>query len=508
MKKGKGLYSILNAGSAIGLTLVNGLLGIIVTRFIISIYGSDFNGLNSTANQIINVLLVLEGGFTLASNVAIFPFLSTKDYKSVNGILISTKKKFKKIGILFLVIGFVVSLFYAYIVKSNLSKEFITAMIIMSVLPQAVNLYYATTYRVLLQAEQKEYIISIITMITIGMGHITNILIVAHSGEMWTIRFVTMIYALINSFLIIVYVKTHYDFLDFKTIARDDLITGTEDVMIQKITGVIYNAVPIVFLSISPVGGTMIASVYAVYNNVFIMVKSLLHGIIDAPRLGIGQLLAEKSRKDVWEVFKQYEFASFFFIYVFMTTTCALILPFIDLYTVGVNDINYYDIKIAILMVLISTIEMLHIPSGHLINMAGKFDISKKIQAISCIILIISLCIGGSLFSVYGMLSAILLTAILLAVLEIMYVHKVFFQYKVKQMLRMCLPMSLFGFFVCVIEIHLRLKISGYVQFIYWAIIIFIINLVSAMIINIIFNKVVFQQILNRVRKLIKSINK
>ena len=59
---------MLNALSAIALTLVNGIFGIVVTRLVISRFGSDFNGLNSTANQIINVLLILEGGFTLASN--------------------------------------------------------------------------------------------------------------------------------------------------------------------------------------------------------------------------------------------------------------------------------------------------------------------------------------------------------------------------------------------------------------------------------------------------------
>ena len=50
---------MLNALSAIALTLVNGIFGIVVTRLVISRFGSDFNGLNSTANQIINVLLIL-----------------------------------------------------------------------------------------------------------------------------------------------------------------------------------------------------------------------------------------------------------------------------------------------------------------------------------------------------------------------------------------------------------------------------------------------------------------
>jgi hypothetical protein len=54
-------------------------------------------------NQIVNVLLILEGGFTLASNVALFDPVSREDYLTSNGILSATRNKFKKIGALFLI---------------------------------------------------------------------------------------------------------------------------------------------------------------------------------------------------------------------------------------------------------------------------------------------------------------------------------------------------------------------------------------------------------------------
>ena len=151
------------------LTLVNGLMGIVVTRLVISHYGSDFNGLNSTANQIINVLLILEGGFTLASNVALFGPVSREDYLTSNGILRATRSKFKKIGILFFVAGSMTAVAYSFAAKTDLSREFVFTVIFMAVVPQAVNLYFATTYRVLLQTQQKEYIINGFTALTVGL---------------------------------------------------------------------------------------------------------------------------------------------------------------------------------------------------------------------------------------------------------------------------------------------------------------------------------------------------
>ena len=151
-------------------------------------------------------------------------------------------------------------------------------------------------------------------------------------------------------------------FLNSKEASRPDLITGTSDVMIQKVTGVIYSSWPIIFLSISANAGTTLASVYAVYNSVMIMIKALLHGVIDAPRLGFGQMLTERDKKEVWEPFKQYEYISIVFTFISMTTTSGAIMPFIRMYTKGVNDVNYFDVNIAVLMILAGSIEMIHIP--------------------------------------------------------------------------------------------------------------------------------------------------
>lgn len=482
-------YSLFNAASALILTLINGLFGIVVTQLVITQYGSDFNGLNSTVNQIVNVLLVLEGGFTLASNVALFAPLTKQDYALVNGILSATRKKFRQIGSIFLAVGLAVAVAYGFAVNSDLPREFVITMVLMTIVPAAFNLFYATTYRVLLQAQQKEYIINLITTFTIGMGHVANIVMIRCSGPMWLVRFNTMIFALANSFLIAGYVKRKSAFLDLKAEPRRELILGTGEVLAQKITGVIYNSAPIVFLSISPTGGTMLASVYAVYNNVFVMLKNLLHGVIDAPRLGIGQLLTERKRDDVWPVFAQYEYAAFSAIFLLLTTAYVLILPFIKIYTAGIHDANYYDFAIATIMVLITVVEMIHIPSGHLINMAGEFRVSRNFQVISCGILLIAMTIGGGLWGVYGMLGAILTVAVVLAAMEIGYVHILFFERKVGALLKMLLPLVAAGVASCWLETEINWPITGYLSFILCGGLLVVVNSAILVLVSLIFNR-------------------
>jgi len=489
MSQTRSKNSLLNAVSALMMTLVNGLLGIVVTKLVIDAYGSDFNGLNSTANQIINVLLILEGGFTLASNVALFTPLTQGDLPLVNGILAATRRKFRKIGLLFLGVGAAVAGVYAILANSALPNEFIATVIMMAVVPGAFNLFFATTYRVLLQTQQKEYVINTITIITLALGHTANIVMISLGGPMWMVRFNTMIFALINSLLIAVFVKKKTPYLDLRQKPRPEYIKGTNDVMIQKITGVIYNSAPIVFLSVSPSGGTVLASVYAVYNNVFIMIKSLLHGVIDAPRLSFGQMMTEKKKEDTWPVFAQYEFAAFLAVFVLLTTCCVLILPFIGLYTNGVSDANYYDVKIALLMVGIATLELLHIPSGHIINMAGKFRVSRNIQLIACAVLVVGMVVGGTLWGVYGMLMAILLVAALLCVMEMGYIHTKFFEKKLGQLAKLMLPLMVAGVGAAFLEMQLPILINGYVKFAVYGVAFAAVNTVVALVVGFVFNR-------------------
>lgn len=496
--------SLYNALAALGLTLVNGLLGIVVTKLVIAHFGSDFNGLNSTANQIVNILLVLEGGFTVASNVALFGPLTRQETETVNGILAATRQKFRKVGLLFLAAGVVIAAVYGLAAKSQLPWAFIFTLVVMTVVPAAFNLYFATTYRVLLQTQQKEYIISLFTVLTVGLGHLANMGMILLGGPMWMVRCNTMVSTLLCSLLIGWYAKRKNPFLNLKTPPQSQLIRGTGDVMAQKITGVIYQAAPMVFLTVSPTGGTVLASVYYVYNQVLLMLKTLLHSVIDAPRHSLGQLMTQRERKDVWPVFAQYEYVAFLAVFVILTTCGSLIMPFIKLYTADFADANYYDSTIALLMVITAVIEMIHIPSGHLLNMAGLFRVCRNIQVSSCLVLMASMAVGGMLWGVYGMLCAILLCAVLLAVLEMGYVHTRFFPGKLPALLLRLLPLLLSGCAVCWAQMQLLPPIESYLSFGFWGVVLMAGNSLAAAIVGFICNHKEFCALAKRAKTLLK----
>jgi len=480
--------SIINAIAAVLLTLTNGLLGMLVMNMVIATYGSDFNGLNSVATQVVGVVLLMEGGMTVATNFALFKPFFMKDYQKVNGILAATYKNFLKIGTAFFIVSLLVATIYTHFINSSLPRSLIFSILIMSFFPAGVNLFYAAKFRIVLQADQKEYVISFISLATISLGHLLNIFLIFQDVPMVSIRIVTMVFSLVNSFLIGRYVKKKYSFLNFDVLPDFEAIQGSRDVLIQRITGTIYLLFPVIFISLLSEGGTELVSVFTVYSMVFALLRGVMQGLIDAPRLAFGEMLSVNKKESVWPFFRLYQLIVFTALFSILVTVAVLIMPFINIYASGVVEINYERPLMALLMVGIMFFEIIHIPSGHILNMSGKFKISRTIQVIAAVFLTTTMTFGVVLNGVYGILLAVLSTALLLAILEVAYIHLRFFEKKIVSFLKLILPFVTLGIIVGIGQHTILPPLSGYLSFFFAGAILFLTNLLIAIVIGILFN--------------------
>jgi len=106
---------------------------------------------------------------------------------------------------------------------------------------------------------------------------------------------------------------------------------------------------------------------------------------------------------------------------IVLGTTYLMIMPFIDLYTRGIDDINYHNTTLACIMLATVFFEICHIPSGQIIQMSGHFKASKNIQVVAFMVLAVGMALGRVMFGMYGIVTSVLLAAIVLCSLEIGY---------------------------------------------------------------------------------------
>lgn len=414
--------SILNSVSGLIRTFAISVAGLIATKVYLTYLGSDFNGVMSAATQMMTALMVLEGGFTIASNVALYAPFEKKDYTTANAILSATKIRFDRVALITLVLGVIVSFAYGLIIDSGLDRAIIIGIFLVTVFTTAANFSVSMKYRVVLQTDQKEYVISNITTLTTVVGYGLIILSTVLFRSMWMVSVLTLAYSLASYLVIAWYAKKKYPFIDFGVTPDYSKISGTRDVFVQKVTSVLYSSAPILVISLI---STTMASIYAVYNMVFNVVKNVISVFSQAPRLSFGSLLSQEDRdmNKVRDYLLIYEL-----IVVMMTTVCivlanSLIIPFMKLYLSNVSDADYIHAGYAVLFGLVTFFSSIHIPAGQIILMSGNFRISKIIQIAAAVVLVVLIPLLAYQFQITGALIAMLIAALVLAVLEICYIH-------------------------------------------------------------------------------------
>lgn len=483
---------------------VNSIFALVLSRMIIQNLGSDYNGVNATITQILAVLTLVEGGFTTASTVSLFKPFIENDYSTINNILTTTSKIFKRIAIITLLIGTIISFGYSFFIKSSLDQLTLFIVFFLSILSTSFNLFYVNNYKIVFQVAQNEFIINSITTFMNILTQITAIFVIILTKNIIFVRLCYFIFSIVLGFVIVIKAKSMYKFISLKGDFQPDLIKGTKDVVVGRFTSIVYSSASVLFLSTFV--GTVSTSIYATYNSVINIVKNCVYSVVNAPQNALGQLFASEDKNRLKEVFNEYEYIVVLLTFLLLTITYIMIVPFVGLYTKGISDTNYIDPVLATLMILISTLEIIHIPSGIMINMSGNFRTSRNIQIITCVILVAINFVGAILYSIYGLLIGTIISNIILASLEMFYVRKKLLKIEFTQYFKCYLPLFFVAIIICLIgSLLLWNKVFSLFTFLLFGLLISILTTFIFFVTSYSINKTQTIQIIVRLKKFFSS---
>lgn len=483
--------------------LVPSILALILTNQIIRIYGSDVNGIFVTVNQIANFFILIEGGFTLSANVALFKPYKNNDYEAINSILSAMRKIFTWIGIIYAAITITVALFLPLIVESNVSFIVISSLMIITSLNTIYSFLFEYKYRILFQTSQKEYIISSINAISSLVGYSFAILITQLEMSITVVRVAILISFVMKLPFVMFYHKKNYSWAQFKTKADFSNVKGTYDVFIQKLSDMIFFNIPIILVSIF--AGSVFASVYAIYNSIFSLIRNVNYAFVMAPFNAFGQLISESGKSSIVKVFMLYQLVISIISSTLLTTTVILIIPFINLFTKGVNDVDYINYNLAFMFLIAAFLEISYIPSRGILNVSGNFKILKKVVAISTILnLIISIYLTWS----YGIIGAILgtiISYIIMSPIVISITHIKYLDCGLKTFFRIFVPNFILSLMIVWMFKLITLNISNYFDFMFKGLFLFITISILFLLNSYVFNKTLFNEVIAKVKLQLKN---
>lgn len=375
------LFSVVNAAFV---TIFN----LIYNNYLIQVYGSQINGLVSTLTQFVSLFSIIEGGFTTAAIVAVYNPIVQKDYTRLNQVLYTTKKIFLRIGTLITLSVLIGGSIYIKFIDSPLTYSQTYMLLVVSVLTTSLSLCCLSKYTVLLQGDNKEYVLVRFSLLSKTITWVISMVLIIRNANVIVVYAINAVNIVINIILVRRYEKKFYPYADYKGTYDRELIDGTKDILLQKIANTVFTSTDLILISACI--SLASASAYNLYNQVFRAVFTLLTSVVQAPFNSFGQLVnSEEGRKKMPEYFNIYQHVVVMTATMLLSVAGELVIPFVRIYTQNIFDYNYIYPSLAILFFLQFFSQIINRPYGTILNVTGNFKMQNKQSVLAAIVNII-----------------------------------------------------------------------------------------------------------------------
>ena len=366
----KSKITLINIASSLVLQFLTVISGFIIPKIILSYFGSNVNGLVSSLNQFLRYITLIEGGITGVVLANLYKPIVNHDVDRISAVLVTAKKFFIKIGFLLLAYTVAVAFIYPMLSNEAFSWTYIATLTIVLSLNLLVQYFFSTSFRVLLEADKKIYVISFTQIIITVCNIICAILSVKVYPSIHLLKLFTGLLYIIQPIVFSLYVKKHY-YINWNAEPDENLLKERWNGFAINCAAFIHNSTDITILTIFTNLSTV--SVYGVYSLVVDGLVGLFAAIFRSIAPTVGQAYANDNQNELHEKMDFYEYFTFISVFFCFTLAGLLITPFVQLYTSGINDADYFQPLFGVLLVIAEGIYLIKEPHVSLAYSANKF---------------------------------------------------------------------------------------------------------------------------------------
>ena len=435
------------------------ILGLIVPRLILVNYGSEINGLTNTVSQIYTYVALLEAGI---GQSALFALFRAKDNTTISKILAATRIEYHKIGWIFLACSISISICLPLVIRSELSYFVILVIAFLAAIPSLVSFFSVSAYLQLLVVDGKSYVQSNIGVVITVVSSITKIILANLCVNIVLLQVAFCIINCLKSLLFYVYFKRHYSWIDKKVEPAQGTFVDRIGYLKSQLAWIVFSNTDVLFISIFL--DLKAASVYAIYNLVYSAIYILLNQLYSS----VCFLLGYEYNKSLDEYKDMHDsFDAFFDMLICATMSICyiFIIPFIQLYTKGINDTEYINNLYPMLFCTVQILTWIRYASGNLSSLAGY---AKKIGNISLIEAVINIVCTIVFIKLWGISGALLGTIVALLFKSnylIIFVNRNVLYRNCKKSFRICISNVLLFGVISYCGKFLKIVINNYFEF-------------------------------------------
>lgn len=336
----------LSAVSALSFQILNLFIGMFIPKFVISIYGSEVNGLYSNIIQLLNIINLLQAGMIAASAYEMYKPIADKNYQKIGKIYYSAKKYF--INSSYLLIAF--SLIFIPVLLYGKSNKISFVQILLSViiltLNSAIIFRYYCKYDLIFSSHQEKHIL-FISMYLEKFIYYPLVFICLRYKLNYNMMYLSL---LISSAIKILFLhfkfKKRYEPL-IKEYSNETnyKVKNQVHVLGNQIIFRVVDTFPI--LLVTQLYGLFTASVYSVYIMVISIFKTISDTLQNTIAPSFGDLYATKDFNHCTEIIELIQFLYSISINTITPCLVCLLAPFVGIYVGGSNAIKYVHVDIS-----------------------------------------------------------------------------------------------------------------------------------------------------------------
>ena len=360
---------VLNTTTGIIKQIVALICGFILPRFMILYFGSSVNGLVASITNFLGFVSLLDLGVGAVIQANLYKPLAERNYEQVSRIVSSSKKFFRNITLIFFVYLIALIVVFPSTYKEYDALFTISLLIIIGI--STVSQYLlGMTNQLLLTADQKVYIPLTLHIGTLILNTIISIILMKLGASIHTVKLSTTIIFVLRPVIQSIIVHKLYPI--------DETVKYTEEPIKQKWNGFSQHLAAVVCQNIDIVVLTYFStleyvSVYSVYYLVISGVQQIIMTAATGLEALFGNMIAKNEYQRLNEVFDITEWIIHAGVTIVFSITAITIVPFVMVYTTGIQDANYYAPLFGLLLTIAYAFQCLRIPYFRVIKAAGHF---------------------------------------------------------------------------------------------------------------------------------------
>lgn len=370
MKSKKALFNII---SQFSYEIVAMVCGLILPKLILSTFGSEYNGMISSITQFLEYISILTLGISGSTRVAIYS--AKGDIEKISKILRATEKYMRKVAAFFVLYVIALAFIYPFIINSSYDWINIASLVVIIGIGTFAEYFFGITNNTFLSANQSKYIYNVILIFTKIASTVVSVILIKAGFSIQIVKLGAAICFAAGPIILNYIVVKKYKII--KNVEADKTaLEHRKDVMAHSIANTVHQYTDIFLLSIF--SSVKIVSVYSVYSLILNSLKKLSNIFTNGLEGAFGDFWA-RNQKELYEKnFKTFEYLNFVFIVIVFSCTTFLLLPFVKLYTSGVNDVNYIIPFYAYISIISSTFFCLRTPYLIAVQSAGKYKETRN----------------------------------------------------------------------------------------------------------------------------------